>query len=215
MGEPVANVQRKLYGLGFSPLSMANRDHAFKEEMLANKEVGIFFIKTQEGNIVSAEYVARCKKHLESFIQRCIQENTIGKIFKVNIDPSQVQTVISDDNLFVNSINIPLEKKISAFRFNIDADLISRAEGIAVDPKDIVFEIQFTLRKNQDSRSYYVSENFDDINKKVFGVDYDQFADKANNTFAFSLDAFTVRVPNNFDASKQTIVVHDALFALI
>lgn len=218
MADNVANVQRKLYGLGFSPLSIKNQDHAFPQEMLSQKDVGLFFIKGDNGNIVSAEYIARCKKHLEHFTQKCVNENTIGVIYKVNIDKNFVQTVINDDNLFVNSVDIPLEAPIKAFRFNIDADLISASNSVGVDPKDIVFEIQFSIYKNNEKKSYYVSENFDDINTKVFAVDYNVLAPSVPNvadTYAFSLDAFTVRVPVGFDMTAQTIVIHDVLFALI
>ena len=211
-----ANVQRNLYGLGFSPLSMKNKDHAFDNEMLANKEVGVFFIKSPDGSIVSAEHAGRCKKHFEAFMQKCIHENTIGKIYKVNIDDQYIQTVISDDNLFVNAIEVVLDNKINAFRFNLDADLLTRADCIAVDPEDVMFEIQFSLIKNGVKKSFYVSENFVDINTKAFAVDYDTVAeDSVSNSYGFSLDAFTVRVPGGFDETKQSIVIHDVLFALI
>ena len=79
-------VQTK-YGLGFSPLSMKNgKQYGFKEEMVANKELGMFgLMMDDEMNIVSHEYLVRAKAQLDTFVNYLIQCNSLGKLYKLSV----------------------------------------------------------------------------------------------------------------------------------
>jgi hypothetical protein len=210
-----AKVQKNLYGVGLSPLSIQNKDHALPEELMANKEVGLFYINSKEGDYpLSAEYVARCKLHLKEFVKQCVHENTLGKIYKIFLDDNGAQTAIADRNFFINTVTYELgSEKIKAFRFNIDADYISKAAGIAIDPRKISFKIQFSLIKGDEVKKYYVQESLDNINQKAFEVDMDQLT--ADGDYSFRIDTFQILVPADFDVQTQTIVIYDILFALI
>jgi hypothetical protein len=208
-------VQKNLYGVGFSPLSISNKDHALPEELMANKEVGLFYINSKEGDYpLSAEYVARCKLHLKEFIKQCVHENTLGKIYKIFLDDKGAQTAIANRNFFINTLTYALgAEPLKAFRFNIDADLLAKDLCIAVDPRSIKFKIQFSLIRGTEEQKYYVEENFEDINRKAFAVDMTGIAEEGD--YSFRIDTFQVIVPNNFNSATQSIVVYDILLALI
>ena len=97
-------IERNLYGTGFSPLSISNKKYAEAQEMLANKENGLFAIYQEDGSVVSAEYLTRCKEHLKDVIAKCQKDGTVGKIFKIRPDDKLVQSVKSTTNLFNNQI---------------------------------------------------------------------------------------------------------------
>ena len=100
---------KNLYGLGFSPLSVGNKDHAFPEELMSQKETGTFAIMGADGYMVSSEYLGRTKAHIESFANRMVADNTLGKIYKMTLDENLVRTVVSPENMMVNEIVIPNE----------------------------------------------------------------------------------------------------------
>ena len=208
-------VQKNLYGIGISPLSISNKDHALDEELMANKDIGLFFINSKEGNYaLSAEYLGRCKTHLTTFIKQCVHENTLGKIYKIFLDDTGAQTVIADKNFFVNTLEYPLgQQPIKAFRFNIDADLISKEKGIAVKPEDVKIRVQFSILKGTELKRYYIEESLDVINHRAFAVDMDQLT--AEGDYTFRMETFQVKVPANFDPALQTIAIYDILLALI
>ena len=210
-----AMIQKNLYGIGISPLSISNKDHALAEELMANKEIGLFYIFSKDGKYpLSAEYVARCKAHLAKFIQQCVHENIIGKIYKIFLDDNGAQTAIADRNFFINTVTYELgQDPIKAFRFNIDADLLLKETDIGVDPKDIKFKVQFTLIKGTEEKKYYIEENFDDINRKAFAVDMSTLT--AGGDYSFRIDTFQITVPPEFTPETQTIVIYDVLLALI
>jgi hypothetical protein len=212
--EDLELVQKNLYGIGISPLSIANRDRALPEEMMANKDIGLFFIAAKDGDYaLSAEYVTRCKAHLKEFIKQCVHENTLGKVYKIFIDRIGTQTVDVTKNLFVNTLKYPLSEPIKAFRFGIDADLIAKEHGIAIDPRKISFRISFTLAKGDSTKDYYIEETFDSINSKAFAVDMSMLDGEGG--YSFTINTFQVTVPNDFDATSQAIVIYDILLALI
>lgn len=213
-----ANVQRNLYGLGISPLSLSNRDHMLPEEMLANKEVGLIAIASSDGkNIASAEYIARAKEHIRQFVQQCINENTIGKIYDISVDDHLVNTVIYTDNLFVNELvyECGLEKP-TAFRFHVDADLFVRSTNTPIPADEIDFEVQFSLTKNNMSKNYIIKESLTELNSKAFALDFDNIGSSlTQNKYRITLNSFTVKVPENYNPQEQLIVIHNILFAII
>ena len=212
-------IQKNLYGVGLSPLSISNKDHAIAEELLANKEIGLFYIFSKDGKYpLSAEYVARCKEHLTKFIKQCVHENTIGKIYKIFLDDNGAATAIADRNFFINTVTYELgDTPIKAFRFNIDGDLFAKDVGIAIDPREIKFKVQFSLIKGNVVKKYYIEENFEDINRKAFAVDMESLNAELNSggDYSFRIDTFQVIVPNTFTPDTQTIVIYDILLALI
>jgi hypothetical protein len=210
-----ALVQKNLYGIGISPLSISNRDRALPEELMANKEIGLFYINSKVGDFaLSAEYVSRCKLHLKEFIKQCVHENTLGKIYKIFLDNTGAQTVNATKNLFVNKLDYNLgSEPVKAFRFNIDADLVAKDKGIAIDPRAVKFKIQFSIIKGEDIKSYYIEESLDNINSKAFAIDMEQLTGEGDYTFR--INTFQVTVPGTFDSSTQMIVLYDVLLALI
>ena len=103
------------YGLGFSPLSIKNaKSHGFVEEIVANKQVGMYGIIVDSAkHVVSHEYLARTKNHLNSFVTRLLQDNTLGKLYKITVNDELVTIIengetnlVEGANIFVNNIRL-------------------------------------------------------------------------------------------------------------
>jgi hypothetical protein len=218
-------VQKNLYGVGFSPLSIGNRGSAKPEELLANKDVGLFFINTPDNNVVSAEYIARCKEHLKSFTQRCYDDSTLGKVFKIYLDDKHVKTRINgDDNLLTNEIVVELgSTPIQAFRFSFDVDIFNVSELYMLNPEDITIKVEFSLLKNGTTRNFFIEDTLPNLNMKAFAVDMDAEPEEnpeeneeiLGNVYSFKINTIVFKVKEDFDPSQHAIALYDTLLALI
>ena len=212
-------VQKNLYGVGFSPLSIGNRGSAKPEELLANKDVGLFFINTSDNNVVSAEYIARCKEHLKSFTQRCYDDSTLGKIFKIYLDDTYIKTRIEgDDNLLTNEIVIELgNKPIQAFRFSFDVDIFNKSDMKLLDPEDVQIKIEFSLLKNGTTKNYFIQDTLPNLNQMAFAVPTDEDTNEGplGNVYGFKINTIVFKVNQDFDPFEHAIALYDILMALI
>ena len=212
-------VQRNLYGIGISPISIKNRENALDEELIANKDVGLFGIyKTDDsgdGFIYSAEYIAREKEHIKSFVHKCMSENTLGKIYKIDVDDKLVHAIRDDENLFDNECVFEFETTdITAIRFDFDIDLFARDSLSLIDSCDIKIEVQFSLMRNNITKNYVISETLENINNMAFAIDLSTLSDISEGN-GIKLNTLKIIPPENFDITKNAIILHDILFAII
>ena len=229
----MALVPKNLYGIGISPLSISNKRDGLAEELVANKTIGLFGILSEsEGPVISAEHISRCKLHLENFINKCTAENTIGKIYKINLNDELVRVITGSINLFDNEILIDCGKNNPfAFRFDIDFDVYAKDTDSHVDLDDIKVKIQFSLKKNEYIKNYFIEEKITDLNKLAYRVDYDNIPMNTvvtddteqlepretigDTTYGFKVNTLEINVPENFDPNKINLIIHEVLLALI
>lgn len=212
---------RNLYGLGFSPLSIENKRHAFDEEMVADKRVGLFGIHHSDGEsdtsyIVSAEYLGRCKEHLTETINRNLTDNTIGKIYKLTLDDDLIHTVTKTGNVFSNSVSINNgNEPFSVLRFNIDFDLFRNENLIQLLGDDIDISIEFTLKKGTSSKTFTISEKLVDLNSKAYALGYDFVPPGTEGEYEISIDSMTFTMPDGYDNTAYNMVVYEILMTLV
>ena len=229
----MALVPKNLYGIGISPLSISNKRDGLAEELVANKTIGLFGILSEsEGPVISAEHISRCKLHLENFINKCTAENTIGKIYKINLNDELVRVITGSINLFDNEILIDCGKNNPfAFRFDIDFDVYAKDTDSHVDLDDIKVKIQFSLKKNEYIKNYFIEEKITDLNKLAYRIDYDNIPmntvvtddteqlepreTTGDTTYGFKINTLEIIVPENFDPNKINLIIHEVLLALI
>ena len=193
---------KNLYGLGFSPLSIGNKDHAFPEELMSQKETGTFAIMGSDGYMISSEYIGRTKAHIEAFAERMVSDNTLGKIYKMTLDENLVRTVIDSDNMMTNGIVIPHGKDpISSIRFNVGIEYFERATSAAiVTASDIKVEIEFDIVRGPSSKTFLIT-------------DYPE--NTADDKFYLRVHKFKVILPESFNKETHTVAVHDILIGVV
>lgn len=207
------------YGLGFSPLSMANLDKAFPEEMVSNKDVGMFGIVTDKKEIISHEYIMRTKMQLDAFITRLTQDNTLGKVYKIN--PGNMATIIKnnntnlvqDANLKVNNGSAP----IFGVRFNFDVDLIHHSTSSAVSFNDITVDIVMNYRVGfvNPITQKITGVKLSEINTTAYRLDPDGAFVGYKGDANLTIDSIVIHPGENFDYDNFTVAVYDILFATI
>lgn len=211
-------IERNLYGTGFSPLSISNKKYAEAQEMLANKENGLFAIYQEDGSVVSAEYLTRCKEHLKDVIAKCQKDGTVGKIFKIRPDDKLVQSVKSTTNLFNNQIDIYTGYDPFTFlRLDMDVDCFHKNDLGFFDPENVTITMNFTLKVNDVEHSYEITEKLLKLNQMAYLISYDDFDgeyDPSNwNVYGFRMNSINVNMPNVLD-SNTAFIVQDILFVL-
>jgi hypothetical protein len=210
-------VQKDLYGVGFSPLSIKNKKYAEPEELLADKEAGLLAIYQADGSVISAEYLSRIKRHLKEFTQRCIDDSTVGYIYRVNVTDALVKSIKKTENLFVNTLEFDNGKNPYQFiRLSMDSDLFNKHEYIPLDLNNVKVKVNFTLTADEESHSYEFEEKVSEVNNKAYGIDYDEFdfleTDEISK-FTMTINSITIIVPDNFNTSQFGFNIHDILIA--
>ena len=216
----MSNTPKNLYGYGTSVLSIRNKKNAMDEELLGDKDiglVGIYHIKDEDnGYISSALYTSRVKKHLNEFMDKCIKDNTIGNIYKININDELVKIVPNSMNLFDNTLTFTLYDKPNSFRFGIDFDYFNKLNNTSFKAHDIKIRISFTLTKNSESKNYYIEETAEQINKKAFKFDFSTFIDQNDiATYKLTLNTMEITLPVGYDNTTNVFVIYDILTAIV
>lgn len=212
--------QRNLYGYGFSGLSLGNLDSAIPGEILNDKEAGLFAIcAPSDGKAMSFEYISRSKYHLEQFIQQCIDENTVGKIYKIALHDKLIERVEGNRNLFTNEVVFELgNTPATAVRFSMDVDVINKDVSALVDPGEIYISTEFDLIRDGAEKTFEIVETLTDINNKAYAIDFDQVPHTEGSEpqdCKLRMNSMSIRIPPSFNWQVNTLIINDILFAII
>ena len=210
------NVLKNLYGVGFSPLSIKNKRYGFSEELMAAKDAGMVAILQKDGSVLSSEYILRSKKHLQEFTTQCIHDNTLGKVYKISPDENLVQNITRTDNLFVNELEYDNGTDAFQFvRFNLEYDCFAKEDSAIMNLNDIRVKINFSITAGEDSKHYEIDESIVDINNKAFAFDYDEWhTEVEGEEYKFTVNTFTIELPETFDPEKVGLIIYDILMVL-
>jgi hypothetical protein len=211
MSKPVL---KDLYGIGISPTSIRNKKYAHDEELMAEKDAGLLAIYHADGSIVSSEYILRCKNHLEKTITKCVNENTLGKIYKISLDDNLVRTITGTINLFTNTLEYDNgEAPFTFIRFNMEYDLFKKIQSTILDIDSIRVKINFTLKVNNDEQSYIIDEKLIELNDKAYALDWEwhEYIEGYGQQHKLILNSITIEVPDDFDETKIGFVIYDIL----
>ena len=208
------------YGLGFSPLSIKNvKEWAFNEESVANKDVGMYGIVVgDDKNVVSAEYVARSKAQLDTFVNRLIADNTIGKLWKLTVDNELVRIITeSSGNLIEDAENLEINNgtaRIKGVRFNIDLDFITKERSMLKYNGEIRANIMMTIKIGSYSKVQIINDTVVNINSTAYALDYTGLED-ATGDVILAFESFEIIPPTGFDFDVNTLALYDVLIATI
>ena len=208
------------YGLGFSPLSIKNvKEWAFNEESVANKDVGMYGIVVgDEKNVVSAEYVARSKAQLDTFVNRLIADNTIGKLWKLTVDNELVRIITeSSGNLIEDAENLEINNgtaRIKGVRFNIDLDFITKDRSMLKYNGEIRANIMMAIKIGSYSKTQIINDTIVNINSTAYALDYTGLED-ATGDVILTFESFEIIPPTGFDFDVNTLALYDVLIANI
>lgn len=212
---------QKNYGLGFSPLSMSNaKTYGFNEEFVSNKNVGMFgIIADDTKRIVSQEYLIRCKHQLDNFVSRLMQDNTLGRIYKICINEEEKATIIKDNstNLVFNStIKVDCgSKAIKGVRFNFDIDIFGKTNASPlVHFNDATIDIEIMMNKGTASKRVTISSPLLSINSTAYALSYEGIDSGVGNT-ELTISSIIIKPGTSFDYSAYQMTLYDILFEVI
>ena len=208
------------YGLGYSPLSTKYAtDFAWKYESVANKEVGLYgIVVDDEKRILSAEYAARAKYHMENFVNRLIADNTIGKLWRITVDDQMVRTIQDDrTNLMEDAENCYINngtQYIKGVRFNIDMDLISKNNSSRMYNGQVRARIAMTVSVGPSSIRQVIEDSVEYINSTAWALDYHAL-EGAVGDVVLTVDDITILPDPSFDYDNNVIALYDILMCVI
>ena len=207
------------YGLGFSSLDIKyGREYGAKEENVANKEVGLHGnIVDDDKNILSATYATRNKYQMETFANRLVADNTIGKMYKLTVDDLLVRTIqdnatnlLEGSDIFVNNGT----NRIKGVRFNFDLDWIAKNRAALKYNADISAQIIMNIAIGAFSKRQVISDTITNINSTAYALDYSGL-DDATGDVILTLNSITIVPPDDFDYDDNVLALYDILLAII
>ena len=208
------------YGLGFSALSFKNaKQYGFVEEMLVDKSTGMHGIIVDSAkNVVSHEYLARTKYQLNTFVTRALQDNTVGKLYKITLNDYLVSMITNNStNLISSGSNIAINNgatRMKGLRFNFDMDIFTPSTSSLFHFTDINIEIGMTLKIGNTSKKMTIDESLLAINTTAYAIDYSGL-ENATGDVTITIDSIIVKPVDSFDYSKYKIALYDVLLIVI
>ena len=203
---------------------MDNLNSALAGELLANREIGLYAVCAPSDSApMSYSYLSHCREHIKRFAQTCIDENTMGDIYRIDFDHQLARTISGSVNLFVNEVPIGRGAEKPRFiRFSLDMSRVDRGTiSNTFNFDEIYVRIQFGLSKNGEEKVYEIFESIAGINAKTYALDEEEYFEEQTDEqlrllddYVVTLKSFTIEVPDTFDTFNQTLILHDALFCI-
>lgn len=167
---------------GVSFLSIENREESLNEELMAKKSLGMTYIRSKEGYVISFDKLAREKAHVDSASAMASNLDVVGKMYMIDIPDITLPEVIAPDTNLIpeDGITIVVENYRNLF-ISLDA------EGIDTDKDSIINENKPTIsctieRRSMDNKQEdeYIVDHMplDEFNSHVW--DLKKFNGKSN-----------------------------------
>ena len=216
MGEYFLATQTK-YGLGFSPLSMKNAvQYGFQEEMVANKDLGLFgIVVDKDMNIVSHEYLVRCKSQLDAFVNYLIQANALGKLYKLSV-ADYFGTMITNNSTELIDSTVTIDcgtTKPTSLRFNCGVEVFEKDTCGLVHFNDITIDIGVTVHVGSEQNSFTISAPILQLNSADYAINYGSIVGTGNTTI--DITSMIIKPDESFDYNTNKIALYDTLIAVI
>lgn len=155
-------------------LSIENKDESLDEELMAKKSLGMTYIRSKEGYVISFDKLAREKAHVDSALSMASNLDVVGKMYMVDIPDINLPELIEPDT------NIVPEDGITVTNGNFRSAYISLdIEGINVGEDSIINEnkpsisctIERTIGDNQQDEYSIDHMPLDEFNSHVWDLE--------------------------------------------
>lgn len=201
---------------GISALSKRNRDIAYNEEIMVEKHIGEFLIKTPESDIISYGFLSRFRSHVDRVTIMAYNLQMTGNLYALDFDGIELPEMFGFDE---NVIKVPLEISTSCkrFMFSFDIDALEyeadKLTQISVNPNvELLFDIDTDVGKG----AITIEKTLDNINTEIFKIE--DFCDPELgeiSEFRLVLKGLTIRRNSNVRNNiKMRNILHSVLIVL-
>lgn len=190
---------------GISALSKFNKDIAYLNEIMCNKETGEMLVRTPDGDTISYNYFNRLKTSIDTLTLASIHYNILGDLFKIapfDIElPSPVESTI-DSSIRINNPSI----KGMILTVSVDGILISENNISLMTISDIYVDYTITIT--------YMDGTTEDMNKHIQAQnmisDYIRFKDNVS-----SIDVSDMTFSASVNEGEQYILIVNNMLVLV
>lgn len=163
---------------GISTLSLKNRQEALNEELMSNKELGIQYMKTPEGDIISFDKIAREKAHSQYVINYIMSLGMFGKVSMLQFPYSTPKVIeyeedlAGEEGILLTISDLDKPKKIY---LSLDIESLSvpdKEEAIIIEHQPIVHCVIDRLDTSGTSiKKFTVDRELNEFNNNTIFVD--------------------------------------------
>lgn len=145
--------QTRTNRFGVSFLSKSNQEEALNEELMSKKELGMTYIKSPTGYVISFDKLAREKSHIDSAMNMALNLGVKGKMFFIDFPEKDLPAIIDADiNLINNENGVVLTESETDMIEHLYISLDIEALNIETEAtlSDYLPEVSCTLQKIKD-----------------------------------------------------------------
>ena len=95
--------QTRMNRFGVSFLSKSNQEEALNEELMSKKELGMTYIKSPTGYVISFDKLAREKSHIDTAMNMALNLDVKGRMFFIDFPERDFPSIIGKDVNLVTS----------------------------------------------------------------------------------------------------------------
>lgn len=207
---------QELYGLGFSPLSITNRSRGFAEELMVQKRTGQMSMLDASLNTLSYDSLFRSGLQLQSMYQSMIDDNSLGKIYRVRLDDDLSRIVAANGNVITSAVAIPTSSTaINKVKFNVDCDVFTRSGCTPIDASAITVTIAFKIVAGSNTLTLSTSNKLSLLNNETYNVSYSGYTIASGATYTLTITGVTFTAASSFSYTSNTLSLYDILVGII
>lgn len=157
---------------GISLLSKKNRNIAFLEEVMIDKETGEVLVKTPEGDIISYNFNSRIKSHIIEARADADNMNVYGNIYNIEFNNVSLPSTLLYNTEYVTT-PIELATKCRKLLIHLDIDPITiNTDDISYIRNNLLVDIKLELVFNDNTVSpeIVISKSINTLNTFVFDI---------------------------------------------
>jgi hypothetical protein len=142
---------------GISFLSSHNKNNALPEELMVHKETGQILIKTNDGQIISYDSLARLRDHINATTIMAYNLDICGAMYSISLDSIELPEVVTENsNVFTNPVEL-FSNNAQKFLVSVDADAVEISNEAGLIEFEPFVKIDLSFKKDTEERKIVVS----------------------------------------------------------
>lgn len=164
---------------GISALSKSNKDIAYVNEIMCNKEIGEMCVKTPDNDTISYNYFTRLRTAINTLSASSLQYSANGNMY--SIKPTGINELPAALSTHTLDLGLNIEEKSKGFMMSIDAigliTIENKLSTIDINKIEVIYTLIVTL---DDGRTINVNKR---VNLNDLSTDYIEFPSSATNIY--------------------------------
>lgn len=149
-----------------SALSKKYKNKSVPTEIMIDKETGEIQVKSEDGNVISYNYLSRLNAHIDTFVFNSYNADLYGIIYELENSSLDTPCTVNKDTNLIDSNVLITNTDFKAFMISIDLDIIKPNTVISrLDTNNVPIELEIQYTQGSSTKVMKISEPINIINR--------------------------------------------------